>query len=156
MGDTIYNFSLKDVDGNCIELYDYLGDVILLDSMAAWCSGCQADTDNLQTDFWETYQQYGFVAMQLYAQNRGGGLPSQFSLQNWITTYSITFPLLADPNYGWADPLNDISLIPFYTLVDQSGTIIAKINYYYPDPPNHRPGSLAGFATEVETLLGID
>ena len=156
IGDTMANFSLKDIDGNCVELYDYLGDVVLLDMLAAWCPGCKTGTPVLQNVFQNVYEPEGFTVVQLMGENAAGDAADWNALSAWHAAYDfLTFPVVADPKYGVAGKYNTTGgYIPFYWLVDQDATIIAKIDYYYPAPPDF-PGSIYGFVPLVKELLGL-
>ena len=154
LGDTIPNFSKKDKDGVCINLYDYLGDVVLLDVMSAWCQGCQTGTPTLQSKFHDAYKAHGFAVIQLMAQDRSGNNTKQPALEEWVDTYSLTFPVVADLFPSVGARFNHTVYIPFYGLVDQNMVIVAKFDSENPAPPEY-PGTLNAFLAIIKDLLGI-
>ena len=59
LGDTVEDFTLPDLDGNPVSLYDFQGDVILLNFFATWCPPCNDESPILEENFWQEYQDYG-------------------------------------------------------------------------------------------------
>jgi peroxiredoxin len=152
VGMTMYNFSLKDAAGDCFEAYDYAGDVVLFDSFAVWCPGCVEGTPILQGSFHNQYKDDGFTVLQLMGGDIGNGTPDNLELQEWVDDFDLTFPVLADPFYSAGGGYNQTNSIPFYWLVDQNMTIVAKIDYNFP-PAAGQPRTLFGFHTLIRDLL---
>lgn len=144
LGDRIPNFTLNDSDGYPVELYDYRGNVVLLDSSAMWCPPCQADTPTLETDFWQVYRDQGdgFAVIQMLGQNYQGSTPSTTELNSWKNKYGLTFPVVGDSNWQVGGRLGN-SYIPHYTILDQEMVIQMKGNNLY---TNHG---------KIRDLLGI-
>lgn len=154
IGDTIPNFSKKDKDGNCVTLYDFEGQVVLLDAMSAWCDGCKQSTPALQSQFYNAYHDDGFTVIQLMAQDRSSNPAKQAALEEWVETYSLTLPVVADLFPIVGNKINHTVYIPFYALVDQNMVIVAKVDFYNPAPPEY-PGSLNDFHGLIQALLAL-
>ena len=58
--DTPYNFTLTDQFGTEVELYQFYGQVIVLDIFAEWCQPCQDSAPDGQ-ELWEEYEDAGMV-----------------------------------------------------------------------------------------------
>ncbi|MDP8222411.1 MAG: TlpA disulfide reductase family protein [Candidatus Lernaella stagnicola] len=145
LGDRLPNFRLTDSNGAEVELYDYAGLVVLLDSSAMWCPPCQQDTPSLETDFYQEYKDTGdgFIVLQLLGEDYGGDTPTTSDLSNWKSKYNLTFPVLADANWQVDRNLGN-GYVPHYTTLDQQMVIQRKGNTLY---SNHGT---------IRDLLGID
>lgn len=144
VGNKMPNFSLTNNTGGTTTLYDYEGQVILLDSSAMWCPSCQDDTPLLQSDFYQVYREQGdgFIVLQLLGEDYNGGNCSVDELQAWAKYFGLTFPVLADTNWQVGGPLGN-GYIPYYAVLDQNLVIQKKTNY------------LNTTVSTIENLLGI-
>jgi peroxiredoxin len=61
-GDTAPDFTAHTTDGGSVSLYDYRGDVVLLDFWGAWCPPCRASMPHLD-ELVHTYGGRGLVAL---------------------------------------------------------------------------------------------
>jgi peroxiredoxin len=157
-GDTEADFTmlsnLSDDDDVMVSLSDYRGKVVLLDSSATWCPYCRQETPLLESEFFAPYQNQGPGLMVLQLLGQAGPesnprIPTLADLQNWAAQYSLTFPVLCDPNFRIGDRMGDQE-IPFYWVLDTHGVIVAKSN----DGGNQWP--VGHFLSIVENLLNQD
>ena len=148
-GDTMPDFTLLDSKGNQVSLHDHKGKVILLDSSATWCPPCNTDTPKLEKQFYQAYKDVGdgFIVLQLLGENDQYKPPTQQNLEDWIIKHKVTFPVLADPNWGVGDKIGN-GYIPFYWVLDQN-LVIQK--------QSDSPGIflLYQFHRIIKDLLGI-
>ena len=99
----------------------------------------------MESSFYQVYKNQGdgFIVLQLIAENYNHQTPSVADLAAWVTEHSVTFPVLADPNWQVCDPLLTFGALPSYVLVDQDLIIQKK-------------GLLLGFFhNKIKNLLGI-
>ncbi len=88
-GDTAPQFSVKDQDGNIINLKDFKGNkVILFFYPKASTPGCTAEACNLR-DNWEQFQEKGYQILGVSAD-------TEKKQSNFKNKYELPFPLLAD------------------------------------------------------------
>jgi peroxiredoxin Q/BCP len=89
VGDSAPQFSVKDQDGNVINLKDFKGKkVVLFFYPKASTPGCTAEACNLR-DNWEQFQEKGYQILGVSAD-------TEKKQSNFKNKYELPFPLLAD------------------------------------------------------------
>jgi len=89
VGDTAPQFSVKDQDGNVVNLTDFQGKkVVLFFYPKASTPGCTAEACNLR-DNWEQFQEKGYQILGVSAD-------TEKRQSNFKNKYELPFPLLAD------------------------------------------------------------
>lgn len=120
-GDIAPNVGLQDQFGEDFALYQFYGNVILLDFSAGWCVPCRELAAEAQA-LWETYRESGFIVVHVMTRNNSNAAPDTAFLQSWAADYGITFPVALDPGSIAIDGFNDAGLyggtIPFTVLID--------------------------------------
>lgn len=103
----IYDYKVKDKEGNEVSLKDYEGKVLLVVNTATGC-GFTPQFDGLQ-DLYEKYQNQGFEILDFPCNQFGNQAPgSNEEIASFCDSrYGITFPLFAkiDVNGEKALPL---------------------------------------------------
>ena len=86
---------LLDQFGAEVSLWQFYGDVILIDISTMWCAPCQTVASHTQ----ETYEDYvdeGFVYLTILHENVNNEPPSNDDLNLWADTFGIAAPVLGD------------------------------------------------------------
>ncbi len=91
VGAPLGNFTLMDIQGQQVQLQDYQGKVVLVNSWATWCPPCRAEMPDL-TAYYQAHQKEGFVVLAINA-----GDP-QSSAASFAQRYQLAFPVLLDPD----------------------------------------------------------
>lgn len=94
IGDHPCNFSLKDQRGDEIELYDFYGEIIVVDLSVMWCSPCIAmaqASDSIVALYGEDKVEW----LTLIIENQYGDPPSEYDLNSWASSNSVTSHVLA-------------------------------------------------------------
>lgn len=93
--ETVYGFTLADIDGKEVSLADYRGQVLLLVNVASKC-GLTPQYKGLQ-ELFEKYRETGFFVLAFPANNFRNQEPgSDIEIKEFCTgNYGITFPLFA-------------------------------------------------------------
>ena len=90
LGDKACNIRLEDQDNNVWDLYDHVGDVIMIDFSAAWCGPCQAAGDYTQT-LQDDYESSGVHIVTVLIDGPTGGVePTDLDIDNWVNAHNIT------------------------------------------------------------------
>lgn len=113
---SIYDFSMKDIDGKPQSLKKYKGKVLLVVNVASKC-GLTPQYKGLQ-DLYKKYEKDGLVVLGFPANNFGGQEPgSEEEIKTFCTTkYDVTFPMFSKVSVKGED------IAPLYKwLLEKSG-----------------------------------
>ena len=94
-GDTAYNFTLLDQNGDEVELYQFHGMMVVLDVFAVWCGPCN-DLAPEGEEVWAELADRGVVMLALTQEDGNGNPPSVETAQQWAQTHGLSHPVLAD------------------------------------------------------------
>ncbi len=109
------NFQLADLAGNWVNLSDYAGQVVLINTWATWCPPCRAEMPDLNT-FYNQFHEDGFTVLAINA-GEAPAIAAEFAQE-----YSLDFPVLVDPDYRVMDGLK-INTYPTSIIIDKKGVI---------------------------------
>lgn len=144
MPENVYDFTVKDIDGNEVSLSDYKGKVMLVVNVASEC-GFTPQYEGLQK-LYEDYKEQGLVVLGFPSNQFGSQEPgSNEEIQNFCTSkFNVTFPMFSkiDVNGDNADPfyafikdkapgtLNTKSIKWNFTkfLIDKDGNVIERFS----------------------------
>lgn len=93
--DSIYSFTLKNIDGKTVPLEQFEGKVLLIVNTASEC-GFTPQYEGLQA-LYETYKDQGLVILGFPANNFGGQAPgTDEEIKKFCTTtFQVTFPMFS-------------------------------------------------------------
>lgn len=93
--ESIYDFTMDDIDGNPVSLSDYKGKVVLIVNVASQC-GYTPQYETLQ-GFYQHYKDKGVVVLGFPANNFGGQEPgSNEQIKEFCTSkFSVAFPMFS-------------------------------------------------------------
>jgi len=114
------NFSAKNWDGKNVSLYDYFGQVVLIDFSADWCGPCKEEAGHLEK-IYQDYKDSGFQIITLLISGYPG---------IWAGDYKLTFPVVSDTSekvFG----IYEEGYVPLNIVLDRNMTIRYKQSGYY-------------------------
>jgi glutathione peroxidase len=125
---TIYDFSVKDIDGKEVSLSAYRGDVVLIVNVASRC-GFTPQYGGLQS-LYKTYKDKGLVVLGFPANNFMGQEPgSDQEIKAFCTTkYHVTFPMFSKISVEGKD---QAPLYAFLTDKRANPTVDGKISWNF-------------------------
>jgi len=94
-GDSVYEFTVNDIDGNEVSLESYRGKVILIVNVASKC-GFTPQYEGLQS-LYEKYRDRGFVVLGFPANNFFGQEPgTDQEIKDFCTlNFGVSFPMFS-------------------------------------------------------------
>ena len=114
------DFTVYDLDGNAVQLSDYIGKPIVLNFWASWCGPCQME----MPDFHEKYLQLG-EKVNFLMINMTTGRETQESAIAFIEKNDYSFPIFYDTQSDAAMTYGAYSLPTTY-FIDAEGYAIAQ------------------------------
>lgn len=138
---SIYDYTVKDAEGNMVKLSEYKGKTLLIVNTATGC-GFTPQYEGLQ-DLYEKYQKQGFEILDFPCNQFGNQAPgTEEEIQDFCQSrYGVTFRMYAkinvngkyeDPLYGYLKSQkagimgNNIKWNFTKFLVDKHGTVIER------------------------------
>lgn len=146
---SVYDFTVKDIDGKEVSLAKYKGDVLLIVNVASKCGLTEKSYAGLET-IYKKYKDKGFKVLAFPANNFGGQEPGTNSeIKSFCAQHNVSFDLFDKisvkgddqaPLYGYltkhADKAvaGDVEWNFQKYLIGRDGTVLAKFSpKKYPD-----------------------
>ncbi|MBR1784925.1 MAG: glutathione peroxidase [Bacteroidales bacterium] len=135
--DDIYQFSVRDGEGNMVSLEQYRGQVLMVINTATECGYTPqyADIERI----YETYREQGFTVLDFPCNQFGGQAPGDYEEINdfCVSKYNITFPQFdkidvnganADPLYVWLRSKKPGNIQWNFTkfIIDRNGQVVSR------------------------------
>ncbi|MFC2166921.1 redoxin domain-containing protein [Acidobacteriota bacterium] len=118
-GSIMANFSAMNQDAKNISLYDFFGQVVLINLSADWCVPCRNEAPQLNTLF-NTYRNRGFHVISLLSSGDN---------KTWANEYSLEFPVL-DDRLKVIYNIYRTGYVPVNILINRNGHILYKASGY--------------------------
>ncbi len=122
-GETVPDARLVDQHGDTVSLWQFYGNIVLVDVSTMWCAPCRdlaAEVEQTQTD----YTARGFVYETVLSQDVEGSPPDVEDLNLWADAYGIsTSPVASDATGEIAAVLTPNDVYPVLVLVGRDLTV---------------------------------
>ncbi len=123
-GSVVPDFCLEDQNGDRTSLWQFYGDVILLDISTMWCGPCQQIAKDVE-ETWHDYSEEGFTYITVLPEDLEGGQVDRADLQEWSEEFGITAPILAD-NEGFGYSVEPERAWPVVMLIDRKMSVLVE------------------------------
>lgn len=125
---TIYDFTMKDIDGNDVALSKYKGKIVVIVNTASQC-GLVGQLGEIEA-FYKKYQDKGVVVLGFPANNFLGQEPlNNADIKAFCTkNYGVTFPMFSKISVK-GDDINP--LYKFLTNKSENGVLDAPVKWNY-------------------------
>ena len=110
------NFSLKDADGNPVNLADYRGKVVLVNFWATWCGPCEVEIPWF-VEFEQKYKDQGFAVLGLSMDDDGWK-----AVRPYIASHKINYRVMIASEVV-SQQFGDIDSLPTSFVLDRQGRI---------------------------------
>ncbi len=127
-GKSIYDFTMKDIDGNDVSLSKYKGNIIVIVNTASQC-GLVGQFAEIEA-FYKKYKDKGVVVLGFPANNFLGQEPlSNADIKGFCTkNYGVTFPMFSKISVKGDDMA---PLYRYLTSKEQNGVVDAPVKWNY-------------------------
>ena len=115
------DFTVKNMDGEDVNLSDFFGKPIILNFWATWCGPCQAE----MPDFEEAYQKYGEEIQFLMVNQTDGSRDTVESAAAFIEEAGYSFPIYFDTTLKAAVAYH-VTSIPRTVFINADGSNLAE------------------------------
>ena len=119
------NFVLENLDGDYVELNEYIGDgPILLSFWATWCKPCHEEMKYIQ----ELHEEYNSEGLSVFAISTDNE-KSVSKVKPFVKTKDYSFEILYDTNSETAREYYVIT-VPHTVIIDKEGSIVYSHSGY--------------------------
>lgn len=119
VGDKAIDFTLDDLDGNPVQLADFIGQPIIINFWATWCAPCRIEMPELQRAF-EKYQDQQLVVLALDQDE-----PAEVAKAFFYDEMGLSFTPLLDQGSSVSSQYGSFGILPSTFFVDSEGTVSA-------------------------------
>ena len=113
------NFSLKDSDGNAVNLADYRGKVVLVNFWATWCGPCEAEIPWF-IEFEKKYKDQGFAVLGVSMDDDGWK-----SVRPYVASHKINYRVMIGSEVV-SQQFGEIESLPTSFVLDREGRIASN------------------------------
>lgn len=113
VGDVMADFTLLDTTGAPVSLYQFAGDVIVVNFFATWCPGCNDEAQSLEHEIWRTYRQYGVTVLAIDLQEQLAVVVP------WIANQGVTYRVVMAPNWNVFAQFPFAGGLPYNAIIDR-------------------------------------
>jgi thiol-disulfide isomerase/thioredoxin len=113
------NFSLKDADGNAVNLTDYRGKVVLVNFWATWCGPCEAEIPWF-IEFEKKYKDQGFAVLGVSMDDDGWK-----SVRPYVASHKINYRIMIGSEVV-SQQFGEIDSLPTSFMLDREGRIASN------------------------------
>jgi thiol-disulfide isomerase/thioredoxin len=128
VGEVVPDLRLPDQHGDVVSLWQFYGDLIVLDVSTIWCGPCQELAAGTEATA-QAHAAEGLAYITVLQQDLEGDPPDAADLNLWVTEFGITAPVLGDDQ----DPPATAGAVvngqfPAVLLVDRELRVLERVN----------------------------
>lgn len=147
---TIYQFKVKDINGDTFDMASLKGKKVLLVNVASKC-GFTPQYEQLQ-ELYDNYKDSGFVVVGFPANNFGNQEPgSRSEIKTFCTeNYGVTFPMMDKVSTKGKD---QSPIYQWLTQKSKNGVLDSEVSWNFQKYMIGEDGKLVGFVSPKESPM---
>ena len=142
-GEVVPDIRLQDQFGAEVSIWQFYGDIIVLDVSTLWCAPCQIIASEVQAT-WEDYQSHGFQYITMMPENLSNSVPTTEELMGWAEDFGIEQPVLGDGSGHSYEIAGSPASYPQVVIIDRDLTVVI---------PHVSPVDDANIRAAIESVL---
>lgn len=125
-GEVLPDACMQDQNGDDVDLWQFYGQVWVLDISTMWCGPCQ-DLASTAQEMADDFSAEGFDYVTILPQNVDHELPSNEDLNTWADYFALDLPVLADLE-GYAYNVVSNDAFPAVLVIDRDMTVYVNVS----------------------------
>lgn len=125
-GEVVDDARWTDQHGQEVSLWQFYGDVVVLDFSTLWCSPCRDLATGVQATA-DDYREEGLTYITILVEDMEGNVPDQAELNDWGDYYGIVEPIVSD-TANVSPTLLPQSNYPGVFLLDRTMTNLGRVD----------------------------
>jgi peroxiredoxin len=106
-----------------VSLYDYFGEIIVLNFFTTWCPGCNEEAEGLENNIWQVYRERGLSVIAVDIAE------PPILVAGWAAANEVTYQILIAPDWELYSDYGP-GIIPFNAVLDRTMTLrYSQIGY---------------------------
>lgn len=127
-GEVPPDFRLRDQNGDEVSLWQFWGNVVVVDVSTMWCAPCRELAEHTR-DTQDDYGPDGFVYVTVLQQDVDGAAPDTDDLGLWAGTYDITTsPVIGDGEATGTGGAVQFGQFPAVLVLDRGLAVRERVN----------------------------
>lgn len=121
------DFRLMDQFGDTVSLWQFHGQVVLLDISTIWCAPCQELARHTEAT-WQDYRDQGFIYLTVLQEDVEGGPVELEDILAWVDLFGISAPVLEDSTKAATGSAIKQGIFPAVLIIGRDLRVIERVN----------------------------
>jgi len=126
-GEVLPDFLLPDQFGDSVSVWQFYGNVLVVDISTMWCGPCQELAQEAEATS-QDYAPEGFTYLTVLPEDVEGQPPDQADLNTWVDAFDLTSPVVSDADKSYTAPAVPNGQYPVVLVVDREMRVATVVS----------------------------